>query len=151
MEAPGCQGREGLCALTSFPSALSSPGKGLLVLQGPKWYQHRKLLTPGFHYDVLKPYVAVFADSTHTMLVSSQGQVPGSCSCGLNDVISSSSLRGCQRLWVRFCVSGLYNPQKLPRLVFPLQKISPQSHYRPDHAQAVLGRFSTPQPSSSLG
>ncbi|XP_045884237.1 cytochrome P450 4B1 [Meles meles] len=43
-------------------------GKGLLVLQGPKWYQHRKLLTPGFHYDVLKPYVAVFANSTHTML-----------------------------------------------------------------------------------
>ncbi|XP_002919525.1 cytochrome P450 4B1 isoform X1 [Ailuropoda melanoleuca] len=43
-------------------------GKGLLVLQGPKWYEHRKLLTPGFHYDVLKPYVAVFTNSTHTML-----------------------------------------------------------------------------------
>lgn len=43
-------------------------GKGLLVLQGPKWFQHRKLLTPGFHYDVLKPYVTVFADSTRAML-----------------------------------------------------------------------------------
>ncbi|XP_036304428.1 cytochrome P450 4B1 [Pipistrellus kuhlii] len=43
-------------------------GKGLLVLDGPKWFQHRKLLTPGFHYDVLKPYVKVFADSTNTML-----------------------------------------------------------------------------------
>ncbi|KAK1339979.1 hypothetical protein QTO34_018543 [Cnephaeus nilssonii] len=43
-------------------------GKGLLVLDGPKWFQHRKLLTPGFHYDVLKPYVKVFADSTHIML-----------------------------------------------------------------------------------
>lgn len=43
-------------------------GKGLLVLHGPKWHQHRKLLTPGFHYDVLKPYVAVFAESTHLML-----------------------------------------------------------------------------------
>uniref|UniRef100_A0A452SNJ9 Cytochrome P450 family 4 subfamily B member 1 n=1 Tax=Ursus americanus TaxID=9643 RepID=A0A452SNJ9_URSAM len=43
-------------------------GKGLLVLHGPKWYEHRKLLTPGFHYDVLKPYVAVFTNSTHTML-----------------------------------------------------------------------------------
>ncbi|KAM9106679.1 LOW QUALITY PROTEIN: cytochrome P450 4B1 [Megaptera novaeangliae] len=39
-------------------------GEGLLVLQGPKWFQHRKLLTPGFPYDVLKPYVAVFAEST---------------------------------------------------------------------------------------
>ncbi|KAM4806359.1 cytochrome P450 4B1 [Urocitellus parryii] len=43
-------------------------GKGLLVLHGPKWFQHRKLLTPGFHYDVLKPYVAVFAESAHAML-----------------------------------------------------------------------------------
>uniref|UniRef100_A0A8C0KPT9 Cytochrome P450 family 4 subfamily B member 1 n=1 Tax=Canis lupus dingo TaxID=286419 RepID=A0A8C0KPT9_CANLU len=46
----------------------SRGGKGLLVLQGPKWYQHRKLLTPGFHYDVLKSYVAVFTNSTHAML-----------------------------------------------------------------------------------
>ncbi|CAH6790686.1 cytochrome P450 4B1 [Phodopus roborovskii] len=43
-------------------------GKGLLVLDGPKWFQHRKLLTPGFHYDVLKPYVAIFAESTRIML-----------------------------------------------------------------------------------
>ncbi|ELV12707.1 cytochrome P450 4B1 [Tupaia chinensis] len=43
-------------------------GKGLLVLEGPKWYQHRKLLTPGFHYDVLKPYVGVFTSSAHAML-----------------------------------------------------------------------------------
>uniref|UniRef100_A0A8C8RAA6 Cytochrome P450 n=1 Tax=Pelusios castaneus TaxID=367368 RepID=A0A8C8RAA6_9SAUR len=43
-------------------------GKGLLVLHGPKWYQHRKLLTPGFHYDVLKPYVTLIADSTKVML-----------------------------------------------------------------------------------
>nr|XP_048718598.1 cytochrome P450 4B1-like isoform X3 [Caretta caretta] len=43
-------------------------GKGLLVLHGPKWYQHRKLLTPGFHYDVLKPYVPLMADSTKVML-----------------------------------------------------------------------------------
>ncbi|XP_069336047.1 cytochrome P450 4B1 isoform X2 [Eulemur rufifrons] len=46
----------------------SRGGKGLLVLDGPKWFQHRKLLTPGFHYDVLKPYVAVFAESVSAML-----------------------------------------------------------------------------------
>ncbi|XP_035881935.1 cytochrome P450 4B1-like isoform X2 [Phyllostomus discolor] len=46
----------------------SRGGKGLLVLQGPKWFQHRKLLTPGFHYDVLKPYTMVFAESTNAML-----------------------------------------------------------------------------------
>ncbi|XP_061488880.1 cytochrome P450 4B1-like isoform X2 [Rhineura floridana] len=43
-------------------------GKGLLTLNGPKWQQHRKLLTPGFHYDVLKPYVALMAESVKDML-----------------------------------------------------------------------------------
>lgn len=58
-----------------------SPGNGLLVLHGPKWFQHRKLLTPAFHYDVLKPYVAVFASSTRAMLVSSGCPAPGSFGC----------------------------------------------------------------------
>uniref|UniRef100_A0A8C0CKK3 Cytochrome P450 4B1 n=1 Tax=Balaenoptera musculus TaxID=9771 RepID=A0A8C0CKK3_BALMU len=40
-------------------------GEGLLVLQGPKWFQHHKLLTPGFPYDLLKPYLAVFTEFTH--------------------------------------------------------------------------------------
>ncbi|CAI9591190.1 unnamed protein product [Staurois parvus] len=43
-------------------------GKGLLVLSGAKWHQHRKLLTPGFHYDVLKPYVRVMSDCANVML-----------------------------------------------------------------------------------
>ncbi|XP_063283836.1 cytochrome P450 4B1-like [Pelobates fuscus] len=43
-------------------------GRGLLVLNGPKWQQHRKLLTPGFHYDVLKPYVKLTSDCTNVML-----------------------------------------------------------------------------------
>ncbi|XP_077306429.1 cytochrome P450 4B1-like isoform X2 [Lithobates pipiens] len=43
-------------------------GKGLLVLSGPKWFQHRKLLTPGFHYDVLKPYVRLMSDCANVML-----------------------------------------------------------------------------------
>ncbi|XP_053324997.1 cytochrome P450 4B1-like [Spea bombifrons] len=43
-------------------------GKGLLVLSGQKWFQHRRLLTPGFHYDVLKPYVGLMSDCTRVML-----------------------------------------------------------------------------------
>uniref|UniRef100_A0A8C5QDA3 Cytochrome P450 n=1 Tax=Leptobrachium leishanense TaxID=445787 RepID=A0A8C5QDA3_9ANUR len=43
-------------------------GRGLLILSGPKWQQHRKLLTPGFHYDVLKPYVKLTSDCTNVML-----------------------------------------------------------------------------------
>lgn len=48
---------------------LVSTGKGLLVLSGTKWFQHRKLLTPAFHYDVLKSYVSLMSDSVKVMLV----------------------------------------------------------------------------------
>ncbi|XP_065102459.1 cytochrome P450 4T8 [Paramisgurnus dabryanus] len=43
-------------------------GEGLLVSTEQKWFRHRRLLTPGFHYDVLKPYVKLIADSTKMML-----------------------------------------------------------------------------------
>uniref|UniRef100_A0A8C8B1I9 Cytochrome P450 4B1 n=1 Tax=Otus sunia TaxID=257818 RepID=A0A8C8B1I9_9STRI len=44
-------------------------GQGLLILNGTKWFQHRKLLTPAFHYDVLKSYVDLMSDSVKVMLV----------------------------------------------------------------------------------
>ncbi|XP_032884389.1 cytochrome P450 4B1-like [Amblyraja radiata] len=43
-------------------------GDGLLISSGQKWYRHRRLLTPGFHYDILKSYVQEIADSTRIML-----------------------------------------------------------------------------------
>ncbi|XP_062974524.1 cytochrome P450 4B1-like isoform X1 [Elgaria multicarinata webbii] len=51
-------------------------GKGLLILNGPKWQHHRKLLTPGFHYNILKPYVALMAESVKEMLDRLEKMVP---------------------------------------------------------------------------
>ncbi|XP_047726075.1 cytochrome P450 4A11-like isoform X2 [Prionailurus viverrinus] len=43
-------------------------GYGLLLLNGQMWFQHRRMLTPAFHYGILKPYVGLMDDSVRVML-----------------------------------------------------------------------------------
>lgn len=69
------------CSSLSMMHCSLSPGKGLLVTEGQKWFRHRRLLTPGFHYDVLKPYIKLMADSTKTMLVCINLSRLAGCTC----------------------------------------------------------------------
>ena len=43
-------------------------GDGLLVSSGQKWFRNRRLLTPAFHYEILKPYVQVSNSCLEIML-----------------------------------------------------------------------------------
>lgn len=43
-------------------------GEGLLIAGGDKWRRNRRLLTPAFHYSILRPYVAVYNNCTETLL-----------------------------------------------------------------------------------
>ncbi|KAK3084346.1 hypothetical protein FSP39_011928 [Pinctada imbricata] len=43
-------------------------GDGLLVSSGKKWERNRRLLTPAFHFDILKPYVTVYNQSADAFL-----------------------------------------------------------------------------------
>ncbi|KAL2763323.1 cytochrome P450 4F2 precursor, partial [Daubentonia madagascariensis] len=42
-------------------------GDGLLLSGGDKWSRHRHMLTPAFHFNILKPYVKIFNNSTDIM------------------------------------------------------------------------------------
>nr|XP_051690391.1 cytochrome P450 4F2 isoform X2 [Oryctolagus cuniculus] len=42
-------------------------GEGLLLSTGDKWNSHRRMLTPAFHFEILKPYMKIFNRSTNTM------------------------------------------------------------------------------------
>uniref|UniRef100_A0A674J903 Cytochrome P450 family 4 subfamily F member 22 n=1 Tax=Terrapene triunguis TaxID=2587831 RepID=A0A674J903_9SAUR len=50
--------------LESFPVI---SGDGLLLSNGAKWVRHRRMLTPAFHFDILKPYMKIFNQSTDIM------------------------------------------------------------------------------------
>ncbi|XP_019358144.1 PREDICTED: cytochrome P450 4F22-like [Gavialis gangeticus] len=42
-------------------------GEGLLLSNGQRWGWHRHMLTPAFHFNILKPYVKIFNQSTNIM------------------------------------------------------------------------------------
>lgn len=44
-------------------------GEGLLIAGGFKWKRSRHLLSPAFHYDILKPYVKVYKSCTDHLVV----------------------------------------------------------------------------------
>jgi cytochrome P450 len=44
-------------------------GDGLLVANGEKWARNRRLLTPAFHFDILKPYMNVYNQSADVFVV----------------------------------------------------------------------------------
>ncbi|XP_023932769.1 cytochrome P450 4F4-like [Lingula anatina] len=43
-------------------------GDGLLISKGKKWARNRKLLTPAFHFDILRPYIQVYNEGADKLL-----------------------------------------------------------------------------------
>ena len=44
-------------------------GDGLLLSKGDKWARNRRLLTPAFHFDILKPYMNIKNRAADVFLV----------------------------------------------------------------------------------
>ncbi|CAC5419323.1 CYP4B1 [Mytilus coruscus] len=48
-------------------------GDGLLISSGKKWERNRRLITPAFHFGILKPYVDIYNSSTDKFLDNLKG------------------------------------------------------------------------------
>ena len=43
-------------------------GRGLLIANGKRWARARRLLTPAFHFDILRPYIKVYNDAARVLV-----------------------------------------------------------------------------------
>ena len=53
-------------------------GEGLLISNFDKWQTRRRMLTPGFHYDILKPYVSIYNDIVEVFIRKCKGKIENS-------------------------------------------------------------------------
>ncbi|KAM5232733.1 cytochrome P450 4F3-like isoform 2-T8 [Hipposideros larvatus] len=56
-------------------------GDGLLLSAGDKWSGHRRMLTPAFHFNILKPYLKIFNNSVNIMHAKWQRRASDGSAC----------------------------------------------------------------------
>ncbi|XP_033645056.1 cytochrome P450 4F2-like [Asterias rubens] len=59
----------------SYRFTLPWLGESLLLAKGDKWLRNRRLLTPAFHFDILKSYMGVFNEAVDVLLSKMEGMV----------------------------------------------------------------------------
>ena len=83
-----------------FTALNTHPGQGLLIANGDKWFRNRRLLTPAFHFEILKPYVQVYNDCTAILLVRHLNHI------GAQHVVHEVSLVPLQSKWQERAARG---------------------------------------------
>ena len=67
-------------------------GEGLLISRGKKWARSRRLLTPAFHFEILKGYISVYNDCVQILLEKWKTDAQQGSPVKLFDTISLLSL-----------------------------------------------------------
>ena len=77
---------------TSYDMGAQWIGEGLVLSNGPKWYHNRRLLTPSFHFDILKKYLEIYNDCARILLSKMDESSQTETSVDIQAVISKYAL-----------------------------------------------------------
>nr|XP_022344971.1 cytochrome P450 4A25-like [Crassostrea virginica] len=67
-------------------------GDGLLLSDGRKWERNRRLLTPAFHFDILRPYVQVYNEVAEVFLKNLQKGCQANKSVEIDKFVSLATM-----------------------------------------------------------
>ncbi|XP_012370514.1 phylloquinone omega-hydroxylase CYP4F2-like [Octodon degus] len=100
-------------------------GDGLLLSAGDKWSRHRRMLTPAFHFNILKPYMKIFNDCTKVMHVKWQRLVSqGSTRLDMFEHISLMTLDSLQKCVFSFESNCQEKPSEYIAAILELSALS---------------------------
>uniref|UniRef100_A0A182LRD2 Cytochrome P450 n=1 Tax=Anopheles culicifacies TaxID=139723 RepID=A0A182LRD2_9DIPT len=67
-------------------------GEGLLTSKGERWFQHRKLITPTFHFNILDGFCEVFAENGSVLVDRLQQHADTGCPVNIYPFITKAAL-----------------------------------------------------------
>ncbi|XP_052602682.1 cytochrome P450 4F6-like isoform X3 [Peromyscus californicus insignis] len=106
-------------------------GDGLLVSAGEKWSHHRHLLTPAFHFDILKPYVKIFNKSVNIMHAKWRRlTAKGSARLDMFEHISLMTLDSLQKCVFSFDSNCQESPSEYIAAILELSSLIIKRHHR---------------------
>ncbi|XP_028643566.1 leukotriene-B(4) omega-hydroxylase 2 [Grammomys surdaster] len=106
-------------------------GDGLLLSTGDKWSRHRRMLTPAFHFNILKPYVKIFNDSTNIMHAKWQRLTSkGSARLDMFEHISLMTLDSLQKCVFSFDSNCQEKPSEYIAAILELSALVARRHQK---------------------
>ncbi|XP_003796667.1 cytochrome P450 4F8-like [Otolemur garnettii] len=106
-------------------------GDGLLLSRGDKWRHHRQMLTPAFHFNILKPYVKIFNKSVNIMHAKWQRLTSeGSTHLDMFEHISLMTLDSLQKCIFSFDSNCQESPSEYIAAILDLSTLVTKRYYQ---------------------
>ncbi|CAH1773297.1 unnamed protein product, partial [Owenia fusiformis] len=98
-------------------------GHGLLTSNGPKWFRNRRLLTPAFHFGVLKPYVKIYNEVATILSTNLNRNCDTGKSFDVTELIGLATLDSLLRCLVSYEDDAIQQTKGIHPYVYALEEL----------------------------